>query len=111
MADQPDFQYFIEKLAYEESLDIQFLSLNEKSRKDFREQDRKNRLAIENKLRIAKGEEPLKSFDEEDDEEEDIEDSEEPRNKIDTDDAFLQESANVLLDLIRKEKRLKAAIR
>lgn len=93
----PDFQYYNEKRAYEESLDFEFLSLNEVTRKKMSDRDEAARLIIENKLRKAKGEDPIKDFaTEEDDAEKN--DPQEPLNKIDLDDAFLLESANVLLD-------------
>ena len=103
----PDFQYYNEKLAYEDSLDIEFLSLNKTTRKAFRDDDEAARLTIENKLRKAKGEELLKDLDADDEEEDDrAEDTpEEPLNTIDLDDAFLLESANVLLDLVNLSKK------
>ncbi len=97
---EPEFIYHRERLAYDESMDLEYLSLNEKERKAFRDQDKKERLAIENRLRKAKGEELLSDFDNDDEDEDENDSSEqEPLNKIDLDDAFLIESANVLLDL------------
>jgi len=101
---QADFIYYNEKRAYEDSLDLEYLSLNEKERKDFRASDKQARLAIENKLRKAQGKKVLKDFEEleaEIEAEAEKENSEEPLQRIDTDDAFLQESANILLDLVQ----------
>ena len=108
---QPDFQYFNEKLAYEQSLDIDFLSLNLKERKRLREDDKAKRLAIENKLRLAKGEKPLASLDDKSDEAEQETSTESLGNAIDIDDAYLQESANVLLDFIAAQKSVKTVSR
>ena len=101
IASVPDFIYYNEKLDYEDSLEFEFLSLNKVARKAFRDKDEAARLTIENKLRVAKGEKPLKDLDGDDEEDEtEEEDADAPLNEIDLEDAFLLESANVLLDLI-----------
>ena len=107
----PDFQYFIEKRNYEDSIDIKYLSLNKARRKAQRDKDEATRLAIENKLRKAKGEELLTDLDPDEKEEKEVEkDDDEPLNAINLDDAFLVESANVLLDFIKQKLDIKGLV-
>lgn len=100
-AHDPEFTYLNKQIAYEKSLDTNRISLNEKQRIKERNNDREYRLKLLNEKRKAKGEEPLKTLDPEKDENEDgIEDvdPEAAFGKIDTNDAFLIESARILLD-------------
>lgn len=103
----PDFNYVKKKTAYEESLKIEQLSLNEKTRKKQRKQDKKERLMLENDLRKAKGEELLTALDDEDPEDDSVDEEEPPA--IDQKDAYLKEAANILLDYKQTHQNMRIA--
>ncbi len=109
-ANNPDFVYLNKQISYDKSLDLNTISLNEKKRIMERSKDREYRLKLINEKRKAKGEEALKSLDPEKDEDEDgVEDAnpDDAFGKIDITDAFLIESAHILLDsdtLLNKPK-------
>lgn len=99
-ATDPDFDY-LRSLAKksEDNRQRTHISLSEKIRNQEKLDDDAWRLNLENTLRLAKGEEVLKSLDEL---EELDTDEEEPAEK----DAMLRESGNILLDLIRARQSL-----
>jgi carboxyl-terminal processing protease len=112
-ANDPDFIYLDKQIAYEKSLLIDEISLNEKKRLAERTKDREYRLELINNKRKAKGEETLKSLDPEKDENEDgIEDidPEQQFGKIDKSDPYLIESSNILLDSIKLLNKHQLAI-
>ncbi len=92
----PDFTYLLEKRKLQDSVKLKTkVSLNEKVRRLERSQADSAQLNMENKLRLAKGKEPLRELS--DLEKESADDS---RNKIDQEDPLLIESAQILLDYI-----------
>jgi len=106
-ASDPDFNFLVDRVALaDENDDIQVVSLNEETRRAEREAREARALAIENKRRQALGEEPLASFD--DDEEDstgeagiDPEDGEEE----DEADVLLSEAGNILVDALLMRKQ------
>lgn len=67
IAEDPDFRFLEEQLAAIEKLrDRRTLSLNLEMRRREREEQKALQLAMENRRRVAKGEEPLASLDEDD---------------------------------------------
>ncbi len=97
----PDFLY-LEKLReyqklYEGRTEV---FLNEKKRRDDINNRRERRLAIENELREAKGEEPYKNL-EELEEAQNNHFSQTNKDRKPEDDALLMETGNILADLIR----------
>ncbi|MGI9285652.1 MAG: carboxy terminal-processing peptidase [Pseudomonadales bacterium] len=101
----PDFVYLHDQIALlEKSRQRKTLSLNESVRRDQKTADKAAQLSIENKRRIAKGEEPLAELGDEDTEpEEKVAQPSAQTNKEkeeDVPDAFLQEAGNILLDSI-----------
>jgi carboxyl-terminal processing protease len=109
-ANDPDFIFVNDKNRYEDSLDLDYLSLNEKERKDLREADKKARLELENSLRKAKGEPLLTSLDSDDEEAEEKEkEAEKAPDAINMDDAYLKEAAAILLDYKKVEEAPKLA--
>ncbi len=99
-ATDPDFDYLrsLSKKS-EDNRKRTHISLSETERNQEKSNDDDWRLNLENTLRLAKGEEVLKSLD---DLEEVDSDEEEPAEK----DAMLRESGNILLDLIRARQTL-----
>ena len=96
----PDFQFLHDKMAYEASLKVNEISLNEKKRRAEREKDKTERLALLNRLHKAKGEPLQDKLEEPDiDTDEAADNEDDTHNKIDTKDPFLVESAHVLLDV------------
>ena len=108
-ASDPDFNFLVDRVALaDENDDIQVVSLNEETRRAEREAREARALAIENKRRQALGEEPLASFD--DDEEDsagedgvDPEDGEEEGE--DEADVLLSEAGNILVDALLMRKQ------
>lgn len=106
----PDFVFLedqIELAAGTRTLDR--LPLNEAARLALRESQKEKALAIENKRRKAKGEEPLASLQDEEEDPEDAAENEEDIASTDdeeTPDVLLTEAGNVLVDaLVLKQQR------
>lgn len=98
-ANDPEFVYLNKKIDYDKKMMTKEISLNEKKRISEREKIKKERLALINENRLAKGEKPLQSLEPEDSEEnEEDKDSKSGINEINTADPFLIEAANILLD-------------
>lgn len=107
----PDFLYIQETVArIDKKKDQKILSLNFETRQKEYNESRQEQLEIENKRRIAKGEEPFKNIKELDDEddilglnkEHEDEDVEDEDDKKDNDSrTLLIESANILMDYIQ----------
>ena len=106
-ASDPDFNFLVDRVALaDENDDIQVVSLNEETRRAEREAREARALAIENKRRQALGEEPLASFD--DDEEDSAgEDGADPEVGEDDDEAdvLLSEAGNILVDALLMRKQ------
>ncbi len=93
----------------QENRDQKELSLNIKQRKQEKKDRENTLLVLENKRRVAKGEEPFKTFD-------DLKDHDSKENEeavasveINTDDALLKESGQILADFITLRSRNKTA--
>ncbi|MCE2029990.1 carboxy terminal-processing peptidase [Sessilibacter corallicola] len=93
----------------QENRDQKELSLNIKQRKQEKKDRENTLLELENKRRVAKGEEPFKTFD-------DLKDHDSKENEeavasveINTDDALLKESGQILADFITLRSRNKTA--
>ena len=100
-AKDPDFIYFRDKMAYEQSQEFEALSLNIATRKKINEEAEMESLRLINARRKAKGETIFASFDEMEEaltEEAEKNSQQGKDNEIDREDAFLQESAHILLD-------------
>ena len=111
----PDFIFLEDQIALATAArNINELPLKEADRIALREGQEAKALDIENKRRLAKGEEPLESLDEEDPELEEGETEPEPDPLADEadseeDDILLTEAGNVLVDaLLIKERRFAA---
>ncbi len=101
-ANDPDFDYLRSLSAKsEENRSRTHISLNEKARIDEKAADDAWRLNLENTLRKAKGEAPLKSLD-------DLKDPEEDKDEPAEKDAMLRESGHILLDLISARRQVAA---
>ena len=121
----PDFVYLEDQIALAaETRKLERLPLQEEKRIALRESQEQKALTIENKRRVARGEEPLASLD--DDEEEVADESAEDAGSVasadtDTDetaaeddepDVLLTEAGNVLVDaLVLKQQRYAANVR
>ncbi len=105
-ASNPDFRYIQETIArIDKKKDKKVVSLNLAKRQKEYQQSRQEQLDIENRRRLAKGEEPYKSI-KELDEKEDVlglhEDDDEEEEKEDTDSrTLLVEAAHILADYIQ----------
>lgn len=114
-ANDPDFVYIEKSQALKRSIKQDTLSLNEQQRLRERDQDQAALLNLLNEKRTAKGEEPLKSLDDQDkisrsdDEEDESLAADEGPNKIDPKDPYLMEAARILLDTEMLLNRLKIA--
>ncbi len=93
----------------QENRDQKELSLNIKQRKQEKKDRENTLLVLENKRRVAKGEEPFKTFD-------DLKDHDSKENEeavasveINTDDALLKESGQILADFITLRSQNKTA--
>tara|TARA_R110001592_G_scaffold38609_1_gene127225 strand:- start:63723 stop:65846 length:2124 start_codon:yes stop_codon:yes gene_type:complete len=121
-AGNPDFVYLEEQVNLARaSSEITELPLNEVARIALRESQEQKALLIENKRRVAKGEEPLASLDEEEEVAEEIDEdlaaSEEAEAEVDLvaeaeeeaegeePDVLLTEAGNVLVDLLLLKQR------
>ena len=122
----PDFVYLEDQIALAaETRKLERLPLQEEKRIALRESQEQKALTIENKRRVARGEEPLASLD--DDEEEDVADesaedagsvasadtdTDETAAEDDEPDVLLTEAGNVLVDaLVLKQQRYAANVR
>ncbi len=95
----PDFAYLNEQVLFLKELRMDTsISLNSKTREIERKKTEDHRLALENKRRIAKGQNPLKSLDEENS---DKEDSEEDKKE----DSLLAEGGEILVDFMLASPR------
>ena len=110
----PDFVFLEDQIALAaETRKIEELPLNEEARKALRESQEGKALAIENKRRVAQGEEPLDSLDEEEEETEEateegetIAENDSEADSEDDVDVLLTEAGNVLVDaLVLKQQR------
>ena len=109
----PDFIYLEDQIALATAArNISELPLREDDRIALRESQEAKALSIENKRRVAKGEEPLAALEEEATEEEEDEPVIDPlavEEDTEEDDILLQEAGNVLVDaLLIKERRFAA---
>ncbi|WP_339512950.1 carboxy terminal-processing peptidase [Pseudomonas sp. RL_15y_Pfl2_60] len=96
-ANNPDFTFSRERLALAQKLMKETkVSLNEVTRRAQHKQIEGEQLAIENKLRKAKGEEPLTKLKEVDEDSVAVED----KKTKPEDDAFLSEAGQILLDYL-----------
>lgn len=93
----------------QENRDKEKLSLNIETRKQEKKDRESNILVIENRRRVAKGDEPFKTFD-------DLKDHDSKENEeaaanveINTDDALLKESGQILSDFISLQSKNKTA--
>jgi carboxyl-terminal processing protease len=104
VADDPDFTYLraIAKRSHENSRRTH-LSLNEEIRTQEKTQDDSWRLALENQLRAAKGEESVESLEALDELREAEQEDEEDKP---VDDALLVETGNILLDYLRLSRQI-----
>ena len=98
----PDFIYLQEQVDLAaKSRTIKELPLNEKARLAMRESQEAKALAIENKRRVARGEEPLAALDEEVAVEDDESIDPDPlEDAAEEDDVLLAEASNVLVDAL-----------
>lgn len=108
VADDPEFNYMraLANKTHEESHQTE-LSLNEVKRSAEQARDDAWRLDLENGLRRAKGEDPLKSIDEL--EEVAAETAEQVNDRDPRDDAMLRESGDILLDYIHLTRQVALA--
>ncbi|MFP5430028.1 MAG: carboxy terminal-processing peptidase [Gammaproteobacteria bacterium] len=101
-AADPDFRYMNESIALARDLKKQkTISLKESSRKTEKQQLDDKRLAMENRRRTAKGQEPLKNWREAEqavEEEQDSPPPEDPAKEKPEDEAFAMEAARILVD-------------
>ena len=118
-AGNPDFVYLEDQVRMaRQASEITQLPLNEKARIALRESQEEKALQIENKRRVAKGEEPLASLEAEDDddaaddadgESADIEDADavasEDSEEEEEPDVLLTEAGNVLVDVLLLKQR------
>ncbi|AQA19005.1 peptidase S41 [Halioglobus japonicus] len=117
----PDFVFLEDQIALAaQTRELKELPLNEAARIALRESQEEKALAIENKRRVALGEEPLTSLDEEEETDEDASDetaesevadaeSDEATDEEDDNDVLLTEAGNVLVDaLVLKQQRYAA---
>ena len=109
----PDFIYLEDQIALATAArNISELPLKEDARVALRESQEEKALDIENKRRVAKGEEPLETLEDEETEEQEDEPVIDPlavEEDTEEDDILLQEAGNVLVDaLLIKERRFAA---
>lgn len=101
-AADPDFRYLNENIALARELKKQkTISLKESVRKTEKQQLDEKRLAMENRRRTAKGQEPLKNWREAEQAEEEEQDTpppEDPAKEKPEDEAFAMEAARILVD-------------
>ena len=99
-AADPDFRYLNENIVLARELKKQkTLSLKESTRKSEKQELDEKRLAMENRRRAAKGQEPLKNWREaEQAEEEEGADAVDPAKDKPEDEAFALEAGRILID-------------
>lgn len=99
-ANDPDFRYLNETIALAHELKKQKgLSLKESTRKAEKQALDEKRLAMENRRRVAKGQEPLKDWHEaEQAEEDEANESPDPSREKPEDEAFAMEAGRILID-------------
>lgn len=104
-AADPDFRYLNENISLARELKKQkTLSLKEAARKNEKQQLDEKRLAMENRRRAAKGQEPLKNWREaEQAEEEELETPEDPAKEKPEDEAFAMEASRILVDSLNPQ--------
>ena len=117
----PDFVFLEDQIALAaDTRQLERLPLSEEKRIALRESQEQKALAIENKRRVAKGEEPLASLDEEEEASEEEADTvaeaqiddEGATEEEDEVDVLLTEAGNVLVDaLVLKQQRYAANVR
>lgn len=104
VAKDPDFVFTREQIAFSKELgSIKKLSLNEQKRQTEKKEFEERQLAMENQRRKAKGEEPLKKLDDKDADTEALAASK-PEEMKPQDDAYLMETAYILLDSLGLQK-------
>ncbi len=95
----PDYVFLKERLQFfEEMRAKQELSLNEEVRRREQDEADQRQLAMENRKRLAKNQEPLAKLDEEEDEE--AEEAHSQNGEVKADDPLVQEGLQVLADFI-----------
>lgn len=95
----PDFVYKRQRLKLTQELMQQSkVSLNEKDRKKQHAQAENKQLQLENTLRLAKGKPPLNSLKSEEEQEQELLDNQDKKDKKPEDDAYLVETARIMLD-------------
>ena len=101
-AHNPDFIYLEDQVDLaEKSRMIKALPLNEKARLAMRESQEAKALAIENKRRVARGEDPLAALKEDEAAEDDeAADPDSPEEEAEDGDVLLSEAGNVLVDAV-----------
>lgn len=109
MVDDPDYAFLQGQIELNDELRaIKELSLNQEKRVEMRESDKRKRLALENRRRVAKGLEPLTEDEESDDEPSgEVSENTEAEDDEEVDpraDFFITEAANILLDAIAIQK-------
>lgn len=96
--ENPDFAFTRDRLALaQELMHETTVSLNEEKRRAQQADIEKRQLALENALRLAKGEEPLAKLESEDENTAPHDDMDKPKPE---DDAYLSESGRILLDYL-----------
>lgn len=101
----PDFRYLNESIALARELKKQKnLSLQEAARKSEKQALDEQRLAMENRRRVAKGQEPLKNWREAEQEEEaEAETPQDPAKEKPEDEAFALEAGRILIDSLNPQ--------
>lgn len=104
-ANDPDFRYLNESIALARELKKQKnLSLKESERKSEKQELDEKRLAMENRRRTAKGQEPLKNWHEAEQEEEaEAETPNDPGKEKPEDEAFALEAGRILIDSLNPQ--------
>lgn len=95
----PDFRFVEEQIALLDEMQARTkLSIKESTRRTEQKQLNDRRLAMENRRRKAKGQDPLESWQEQDDE---AEAAKEPDESKPEDDAYLNEAGHILVDWLQ----------
>jgi carboxyl-terminal processing protease len=103
-AADPDFQYLNEQINFAKGLkDKTQISLNESRRRDEQKDMDDKRLAMENRRRAAKGQEPLKNWREAEAAQDKDSADVDPSKEKPEDQAYVVEAANILLDSMISE--------
>jgi carboxyl-terminal processing protease len=97
----PDFQFIKSNIHLAKELKAQkIVSLNFAKRKQEKTEINEKRLTMENKRRLAKGQLPVKNWQEIEDEEEKLAEEADPKREKPEDNAFISEAAQILLDSV-----------